>query len=249
MLLTLSRHALLLLLVLLLCACPDRGPDPAVVAAEAARRAKEAKTLFIEAEARPVADKIALYRRILAFFPEAPDALLARMKLVFYLRDPVIDRPEEALREAEAFGLASPGDLRASECFRWLDSDAGTKLDTVMRGRVQVSWRKHLDAARAAASTLTPEEKMSLWLECADMERRSREPAKAIAYYTEALAFNAPRQDLVLRALFEKARVEIDDPKLHAAARADLEQALVLSRAGVKGPTVAELETHLARLN
>lgn len=243
-----TMRALLLLVCTLLVACPDKGPDPDVAAADQARRARDAKALFMEAEARMVPEKIAIYRRILAFFPETPDAFMARMKLVFYLRDPVTNQPEEALKEAEAFGAASPGDLRASECFRWLDSDAGEKLDTAMRKRVQDAWRKHLDAARAAAATLTPIERMSLWLECADMERRSREPAKAIAFYAEALTFNAPRQDLVLRALFDKARVEIDDPLLHAAAREDLEKALVLSRAGVKGATVDEINMHLARL-
>ena len=229
----------------LLTACPGDKPAPPDAVSETLRREQESRALFMEAEARIVPEKVALYRKLLAHYPESMEAPMARMKLVFYLRDPVVARHAEALQAAQEFSALSPGDLRASECFRWLDSDAGQALDVKMRASVQAAWLKHLEAAAAAASELTPIEKMSLWLERADLARRSRDPATAIRFYSEAVAFEASRQDLHLRAHFEKGRIESDDPALHAAARASFAKAMTLAQAGVKGATVEDLQRHL----
>ncbi|MSR75936.1 MAG: hypothetical protein EXS14_10760 [Planctomycetes bacterium] len=243
-----SRACALLFCALLLSACPRDSAVTVDSAAESLRRQQESKALFYEAEARIVPEKVALYRKLLAHYPESEEAPMARMKLVFYLRDPAVARHDEALSAAITFSQLCPGDIRASECFRWLDSDAGQALDVPRRSAVQAAWKTHLDAAAVAAASLTPIEKMSLWLERADLARRSRDPATALRFYDEALAFEAARQDLYLRVHFEKGRIEAEDPALHAAARVSFEKALVLARAGVKGATESEIHAHLAAI-
>ncbi len=226
----------------------DAAPPDGKARAERERREALARTLFNEAEVAAPPVKLELYGKIVAFYADTQVAPDAHFKRVFYLRHRSTADAAKAFEAAQTFGERHPDDLRVSEAWRWLDSDAGTEGDVDRRRRIQEAWSAFLDQLRARSSGKDAEARARIWSESADVTMRRRDPRTAVALLAEALAWDFPAQDLRLEMVWTLGTICARDLADKARARAAFEEALVLARAGVRGRTEEEIQSALAGL-
>ncbi len=242
---TLRLEPGLLGLVLLLLACdPKKPPAPP----ETEDREKLARALMLQAAVSTPPNKIELYEKVIGFYPETAEALVAHRERVRYLLDPGIDRAAEAFDAAQAFAVRHPDHLEVSECFRWLDNRAGM-LDLAPERRViQDRWWKFVTELEARGAARNDDDKAMIAYEVGDVAMRRREPKLAEEKLALAASLPVSAQDFTLRTLVQLAQVQARDLVALDRARSTYERALVLSRAGVRGATPEAIQTAIAEL-